>query len=317
MSFGDIIRSAPTPTATPYGIGGNATKIWHCEGTTDRIYELNVSDFSTARSAAAPSAFPVGIGGNANKIWHSEYAAAGKIYELSTVDLSSIRNALSPSTAPSSIGGDTDTIWHCDQDADKIYELSTTDFSTIRLSASPSIKPSSIGGNANTIWHCDQSAHKIYDIDESDFSVIRLASSPSSFSTGVGGDTDTIWHCELSGDKTYELDAPPSTHTISGTVSDEFGNKIRNVDITFSDGSTYTTTTDGSGAYSQVVNPDTYNITASKPRSKLHITTESKVISSDTTFDIIMPTDKVVGKQYIQGMSIHGGISIGARKARR
>ena len=104
-----------------------------------------------------------------------------------------------------------------------------------------------------------------------------------------------------------------STFTLSGTISDEFGNPIRDAAITISNGTTYTTTTDENGDYSQVVNADTYDIAVSKSRSRYHDITESSVsVTADTTQDITMLTDKMLGgPAIVNGMSIPGGISMG------
>ena len=41
MAFGGTLRSANSPSVTPYGIGGDANTIWHCDRSTDKIYELS------------------------------------------------------------------------------------------------------------------------------------------------------------------------------------------------------------------------------------------------------------------------------------
>uniref|UniRef100_A0A6M3MA50 Carboxypeptidase regulatory-like domain-containing protein n=1 Tax=viral metagenome TaxID=1070528 RepID=A0A6M3MA50_9ZZZZ len=102
-----------------------------------------------------------------------------------------------------------------------------------------------------------------------------------------------------------------TTYTISGTISDELGNKLRDVDITISNGTTYTTTTDENGAYTQVVNTGTYDIAVSKSRSTFHDITESSIsVTADTTQNITMLTDRIVGIQKSKGMSIPGGIRL-------
>jgi hypothetical protein len=81
MAFGNIIRSASSPSSSPSGIGGDANTIWHCDYNSDKIYELDTSDFSVTRSASSPSSSPYGIGGDANTIWYCDYSS-DKIYEL-------------------------------------------------------------------------------------------------------------------------------------------------------------------------------------------------------------------------------------------
>ena len=205
MAFGDVIRSAPSPSTRPYGIGGNANTIWHCDADTNRVYELSTADFSVIRSAAGPSGKSYGIGGDTDTIWHCD-EMANKVYELSTIDFSVIRSADSTPVYPMGIGGKADTIWHCNFWTLKIYELSTVGLGVIRSAPSPSTEPYGIGGNANTIWHCDSTDY-IYELSTADFSVIRSAGSPSILAFGIGGDTDTIWHCDIYADKIYELDA--------------------------------------------------------------------------------------------------------------
>jgi len=84
MAFGDIIRQAATGRALPYGVGGDANTIWHCDAMPDQVYELSTVDFSVVRQAASPGVAawgPHDIGGDANTIWHVD-VITDEIYEL-------------------------------------------------------------------------------------------------------------------------------------------------------------------------------------------------------------------------------------------
>lgn len=260
MAFGDVIRSAAAPTFLPLGIGGDDNTIWHCSDFANAVYELNTSDLSTKRSAGSPTATPQGIGGDSNTIWYCD-SVTDNIYKLSTTDFSVIRNGASPSSAPTGVGGDNSTIWHCDFDSDLVYELKTTDFSVIQFAASPSSEPQGIGGDSNTVWHCDDNLNNVYKLSTTDLSVVSTASSPTSGPTGIGGDGSTIWHCEKFSNKVYELST--GTYIISGNVKDEDGNNLNGVTVSFENTLSYSTSTNPSGNYSQVVNPDVYTVTAS------------------------------------------------------
>ena len=64
MAFGDIVNQANSPGVQPYGIGGDANTIWHCDkGLPDKIHELKTSDLSSIRSVNSPATSPSGIGG--------------------------------------------------------------------------------------------------------------------------------------------------------------------------------------------------------------------------------------------------------------
>ena len=189
-------------------MGGDASAIWHCETTTDRVYELSTGDFSVVRFAN-PTALPYGIGGTATTIWLCD-TGVDEVYELLTSDLSVFRSASSPTGNPSGTGGDDNTIWHCAGGAfDNVYELSTVDFSVVRSDNSPSDLPFGIGGDASTIWHCDYrgTPGTVYELSTVDLSVVRSASSPGNVACGMGGDDNTIWHCDDTIYHVYELDA--------------------------------------------------------------------------------------------------------------
>ena len=81
MAFGDVIRFASSPRSFPSGIGGDSNTIWHCDRSSDKIYELDTSDFSTIRSANSPSSNSTGIGGDSNTIWHCN-SSSDRVYEL-------------------------------------------------------------------------------------------------------------------------------------------------------------------------------------------------------------------------------------------
>ena len=66
MAFGDVSRYASSPSTYPFGIGGDADTIWHCDYDADKVYELSTTDFSVDRSEDSPSTNPSGIGGDAD-----------------------------------------------------------------------------------------------------------------------------------------------------------------------------------------------------------------------------------------------------------
>ena len=85
MSFCVVIRSADSPDSSRgWGIGGDSSVIWHCGTSTDKIYELDTSDFSVIRSAYGPAGLVRGIGGNSSVIWHCGNNYPRIIYELDT-----------------------------------------------------------------------------------------------------------------------------------------------------------------------------------------------------------------------------------------
>lgn len=213
MSFGDIVRFENSPTSEPSGIGGDASTIWHCEDTTNQIYELDPSDFSTVRSSGAPSSEPYGVGGDDSTIWFCDFSY---VREISTADLSSIRFVWLGDFG-TGIGGDTNTIWHCLLAGfSRVEELSTTDLSQVRSESAPSTNPYGMGGTADTIWHCDTTEDAVYELDTTDFSVVKTASSPGSSPVGIGGDDTTLWHCDSTLDRVYELDADVPLPTDTG-----------------------------------------------------------------------------------------------------
>jgi hypothetical protein len=202
MSFGDVIRSAGSPSSEPSGIGGDSNTIWHADKNVDRIYELNTVDFSVIRSSASPGSNPGDVGGDSNTIWHCENI----IYELSTVDFSVIRSGSLPGY-PFGVGGDSNVIWYSSYAVGaKLYELSTIDFSVIK-SRSSVWNAKGIGGTTNAIWHCDSNLKRIYELSTVDLSVIQYTSAPATYPIGIGGNLNTIWHCDNLARRVYELDS--------------------------------------------------------------------------------------------------------------
>lgn len=312
MSFGDVIRSAGTPLADPRGVGGDANTIWSCD--TTNLYELNTSDFSVDRSGHPQGAFANGIGGTDTVIWHCDNQT-DDVYELSPSDFSAVQTRNAPDTVPSGIGGDDNIVWHTDGANKKIYELSPTDLSIVRTDNTPGNRsPSGMGGAANVIWFCEYTTNDVYELSKTDFSVLQSANSPGTSTNGIGGSPSKLWHCDRNTDMVYELDGA-KVFTLSGTISDEFGNPIRDADVSISNGATYTTTTDENGEYSYTVGVDTYDIAISKPRSTFHNITESSVVvSADTTKNITMLTNKLLSRVNAGGMSIPGGLSMGGSR---
>ena len=312
MSFGDVIRSAASPSSLPFGIGGDANTIWHGDTVVDRVYELSTVDFSVIRSAAAPTNAG-GIGGDANTIWHCySVGPSDALHELSTVDFSVIRSAAPPYSYPEGIGGDANTIWHSDIYSDKIYELDTADFSVIRSAASPRSYPYGVGGDANYIWHCNYNPNTIYELSTVDFSVIRSAASPTGGSAyGIGGDANTIWHCNNEPDKIYELDAE-TTKTVSGTITSRSGIPLSGATVTI-DGNT--DTTDAAGQYSITIAPGTYTITAEY--SLFKTAAQTLAVSADMTQDLTMYKVESMRKFTGRGASLEGGIGCGMGKRRK
>ena len=263
--FGDVIRSTNSPGSGPYGIGGDANTIWHCNShTSDFLCELSTTDFSVVRSAASSSASPTGIGGDVGVIWHCDQTS-NHFYELDPSDFSVVRSIACPDTLPSGAGGDSNYIWYCEE-VDKIYELSTIDLSVIQTVASPGTKPAGIGGVSNKIWHVDDDTSYLYELSTTDLSVIRSTSiwRYNDIITGIGGDVNTIWSCAAYNNNIYERSTGVEpTYTISGNVKDSDGNNLNNVTITLENSTDYSTITNINGDYSQIVDSDIYTVTAS------------------------------------------------------
>lgn len=268
MSFGDVIRQAASPATEPLGIGGDESKIWHCDGSPGtQIYELAITDFSVLQNRAGqPSADANGIGGTSSIIWHCE-SYTDFIYKLKPSDLSIWYSRQYPlPQVGTGIGGDNGTIWHSHYIGSIVYELSTINFSVIRSASGPSSGSVGIGGNASVIWHCDWNADNLYELSPTDFSVVRTVNSPGAWPSGIGGNTNVIWHCDEQSDQIYELDAAyvPPTYTISGNVKSTKGTNLHNASLTFENGTSYSTNTDINGDYSQAVVPDIYTVAVSK-----------------------------------------------------
>ena len=202
-----VIQSR-TISASPEGIGGNTTVVWHADhwyGTSEptRLLKLNPADLSIIATGRSPSVFAYCIGGDTNTIWHDNYGSA-LVYELSEGDFSVIRSATSPGAYPHGIGGDIGVIWHCDIGLDFIYELSVVDFSVIRSAASPDATPTDIGGDVNTIWH--QGDAYFYELD-------------------TGKYPSYIWCSDEVGEETelHYIDANGDERAIEGTTTGQTG----------------------------------------------------------------------------------------------
>lgn len=222
MSFGGVIRYAASPSTNPSGLGGKANVIWHCDMSSDRVYELSISDLGVVRSANSPGSYPNGIGGTASKIWHCDSGEC-KVYELSTTDLGVVRSA-APTYYPDGIGGGSDVVWHLSWNEGytvyRVHELSISDFSIVRSGSAPTEGCCKIGGNSNVIWVSSYDSERVYELSTTDFGVVRSVASPTNNPTGIGGDVDTLWYLHnlpyppTEPDRVYELDAaasPPPT----------------------------------------------------------------------------------------------------------
>lgn len=288
MSFGDVIRSAASISTNPLGIGGSYNTIYAADITDNRIRELNVSDFSNIRSALEPWNHAYGIGGNENIIWFCD-AGTKRLAKLNLSDFSVdwYIQASVYINIPDGIGGNENVVWCCSQSTNRTFELSTSDLSIIRMAGTSSDNPSGIGGDETKIWMSEIEGDRIYEVAVSDLSEILFVSSPGTHPVGIGGDTSTIWHCDNIEDKIYELDAVV-TYTISGNVQNSNGLNLPSVAISLEDDTDYFTVSDVNGDYSQVVNPDVYDVVASIPGN----TDQSASVdasSSDQTQDFIFP----------------------------
>lgn len=126
--------------------------------------------------------------------------------------------------------------------------------------------------------------------------------------TGMGDQTGTLKQ------DFYEWCCGVITFALDGTVTDEWGNKLRDVSVDLENSNTYNLTTDENGEYSEDVFPDTYTFTVSKPPYITH--TEDITISAAVTQDFILESIKAVGMKRLarlsKGASIPGGMNCGA-----
>lgn len=58
MSFGDVIRSASSPSGHPSGIGGNSDTLWGCGASHENIVKLSIIDLSILQNVPAPRVDP-------------------------------------------------------------------------------------------------------------------------------------------------------------------------------------------------------------------------------------------------------------------
>jgi len=205
MAFGDILQTVASPIANPRGIGGNATSVWGCTSTTDKVYELDPADLSEIRRAASPAALPNGIGGDDDTIWECD-GTSDKVYELAVSDLSTVRLGDPPRVDPKGIGGDSTHIWGTDPT--KVWELNVTDFSLVREVAKPVGQATGAGGDGYKIWW--SASDRLRELSPLDLSSIRDVATPSINTWGVGGDSSTVWLCDYTLSNDYELDADPT-----------------------------------------------------------------------------------------------------------
>lgn len=152
-----------------------------------------------------------------------------------------------------------------------------------------------------------------------DSSIVSGLGGPTTYSIPHVFDNGGYWRCILGqfvDGLLYGFTGPVSLVALDGTVTDEWGNKLRDVSVKLENGTTYSLTTDENGEYSQNVSPDTYTFTVSKSPFITH--TEDIIISGAATEDFILKFRKETGmrsvKRWSVGASIIGGVSCGARK---
>lgn len=79
---GEILRSFAAPASTPFGLTWDGRALWHCDGGTDLIYQLNPRSGVVLRSFASPSSIPLGLAWDGRTLWHSDINT-DLIYQLS------------------------------------------------------------------------------------------------------------------------------------------------------------------------------------------------------------------------------------------
>jgi len=130
------IRVAGVP-GDAEGIGGDTERIWYiASGNGERLYELDVADFSVIQDREVGISNIEGCGGKRDVIWFSGYSN-GELAEADTTDLSVIRQTGTGYGSVDGTGGAPDVGWFASRDTSKNYEFDPSDLSVIKSGGSP------------------------------------------------------------------------------------------------------------------------------------------------------------------------------------
>jgi len=83
MVVGAVIKWFASPGATPTGLTWDGKTLWHCDLTTDRIYQINPITGAVIKWFASPGAIPRGLTWDGKTLWHCD-SIADRIYQLET-----------------------------------------------------------------------------------------------------------------------------------------------------------------------------------------------------------------------------------------
>ena len=79
-------------------------RLYHCDYSSDKIYELDPDTLLPINTVNTPSTYPYGVGGTATRLYHCDITSSN-LYELDTDTLLPINTVNTPSTYPTGVGG--------------------------------------------------------------------------------------------------------------------------------------------------------------------------------------------------------------------
>ena len=68
---GEVIKSLATPGGSPGGLAFDGKYLWHCDFTTDLIYQLDLNG-KVIKSFSTPGGNPSGLVFDGKYLWHCD-----------------------------------------------------------------------------------------------------------------------------------------------------------------------------------------------------------------------------------------------------
>ena len=260
-------ESLHSDNGSPYGVWGDSDTMWVTDGTDDKIYAYNRSDWSRKPAqdfetlAAAGNNAPRGIWSDGATMWVAD-SVNDKLYAYKMSDKShdSAKDITldSDNSGPGGVWGNSDTIWVANNDpndsSDKIFAYkrsdgthdSSKDFTT--LNGAGNNAPRGIWSDGITMWAADSVDDKLFAYRMSDRSRDPANDldlhSDNGLPQGIWSDGNVMYVADPTAEKVFVYDLSGYTDITGATAPNYYptdadaGRHIR-VQVSFQDGAEF------------------------------------------------------------------------------
>ena len=259
-STGAVINTIPVGSK-PEGIYSDGTDVWVTNSASNNVSEIQISSGTVVRTISV-GGNPCGVFSDGTDVWVTNFYS-DSVSEILVSTGAVIRN-ISVGSHPDDVTSDGTNLWVANAYSNSVSEIQAST-GTVLQTISVGNYPLKISSDGENVWVTNNGSNTVSEIQASSGSVIRVIP-VGNYPRGISADGSNVWVSNQHSNSVTKIsphDAPAAptasgsapndgqTATFSWSPGSDGGSAISGYSIqTSTDGTSWTTTTVGSGVTS-------------------------------------------------------------------